>query len=200
MAIEVNTTFIPKKPIATALPSASISATSTHKTVGIFSLLGGILFVASVAMAGFTYFYNTQTQKVFTEKKSQIMSSQNAIDTQFLDEVKELNNRILASNGILKKHVAVSPIFQTLSDLTLKSVRYTSFEYVVNQSEKGQTIDVKLNGVAKSYTAIALQSDAFSTNKNLQDPIFSGLTLDEKGNVKFILTFSVKPEFIKYKI
>ncbi len=149
-------------------------------------------------MAVFAYFYNVQTVKLFSEKKSQIVSSQNAIDTQFLDEVKELNTRIIAADAVMDKHISVSPLFEVLGNLTLKSVRYTSFEYVVNQKDTGEEILVTMNGLAKSYTSIALQSDAFSQNKNIEDPIFSGLSLDDKGNVRFVLTFSVKPEFIKY--
>jgi hypothetical protein len=46
---------------------------------------------------------------------------------------------------------------------------------------------------------VALQSDLFAQNKNLIDPVFSNLTLDDKGNVDFDLEFSVDPSFINYK-
>src|SRR3989344_683420 len=35
--------------------------------------------------------------------------------------------------------------------------------------------------------------------KNLIDPVFSNLTLDNSGNVLFDLEFSVEPSFINYK-
>ena len=49
------------------------------------------------------------------------------------------------------------------------------------------------------YRSIALQSDLFSKNKNFIDPIFSNLSLDDKGNVLFDLGFSVDMNFLAYK-
>jgi len=59
-----------------------------------------------------------------------------------------------------------------------------------------------MNGVAVGYRSIALQSDLFSTKdigKNFIEPVFSNLTLDDKGNVIFDLEFSVDPSFVDYK-
>jgi hypothetical protein len=49
------------------------------------------------------------------------------------------------------------------------------------------------------YRSIALQSDLFTQNKNLIDPVFSNLTLDNSGNVLFDLEFLVDPSFVNYK-
>ena len=57
-------------------------------------------------------------------------------------------------------------------------------------------------GKNTGYTAIALQSDLFSSDKYKKyiiDPVFSNLSLDDKGNVLFDLEFSVDPTFIDYK-
>ena len=56
-----------------------------------------------------------------------------------------------------------------------------------------------MSGIAIGYRSIALQSDLFAENKNLIDPIFSNLTLDNSGNVIFDLDFSVDPDFINYQ-
>ena len=61
------------------------------------------------------------------------------------------------------------------------------------------TVDVAMKGQAVGYRSIALQSDLFAQNKQLIDPVFSNLTLDNKGNVLFDLQFSVDPTFIDYK-
>ena len=58
---------------------------------------------------------------------------------------------------------------------------------------------IKMSGVAVGYRSIALQSDLFTRNKNLIDPVFSNLTLDNTGNVLFDLEFSVDPSFVDYK-
>jgi hypothetical protein len=56
-----------------------------------------------------------------------------------------------------------------------------------------------MTGLAVGYSSVALQSDLFAKNKNLIDPVFSNLVLDEKGNVIFDLEFSVDPSFVDYK-
>ena len=56
-----------------------------------------------------------------------------------------------------------------------------------------------MKGVADGYLSIALQADLFGKNKNLIDPVFSNLALDDKGNVIFNLTFSVDKNFVNYK-
>ena len=49
------------------------------------------------------------------------------------------------------------------------------------------------------HDLLALQSDLFTQNKNLIDPVFSNLALDDRGNVVFDLEFSVDPSFVDYK-
>jgi hypothetical protein len=56
-----------------------------------------------------------------------------------------------------------------------------------------------MSGQAIGYRSIALQADLFTKNKNLIDPVFSNLSLNEKGNVIFDLEFYVDPNFINYK-
>ena len=58
---------------------------------------------------------------------------------------------------------------------------------------------VKTSGIAVGYKSVALQSDLFTKNKNLIDPVFSNLSLDNSGNVVFDLEFSVDPSLVNYK-
>ena len=39
----------------------------------------------------------------------------------------------------------------------------------------------------------------FAKNRNFIDPVFSNLTLDDKGSVLFELNFSVNSSFVNYK-
>ena len=106
-----------------------------------------------------------------------------------------------ASSEILGKHIAISPVFEALSALTLKTVRYTKFSYELGV-EKNAKVVIKLGGIAVGYRSVALQADLFSVKdegKNFIDPVFSNLTLDDKGNVLFDLEFTVDPSFVNYK-
>ena len=53
-------------------------------------------------------------------------------------------------------------------------------------------------GEAKSFNAVALQSDVFGGERSFQDPIFSNFTLNENGNVIFKFSTSVEPELLRY--
>lgn len=195
-----QTAFIPKKPLA---EERAISTTTTvRRGGGILSLLSVFLLIVSIALAGGVFFWKTAKEKSFNEKRSQIQSSEDAIDTKFLDEIKDLDRRIKASNQLLNNHVSLSPLFTALGQSTLKSIQYTRFDYKISDGSdlNPKKVTISLSGVAKSYASIALQSDAFSQNRNIQDPIFSGLNRDEKsGTVNFNLDFTVNPAFLNYK-
>jgi len=80
----------------------------------------------------------------------------------------------------------------------MKTVRYTKFSYILENDKKAK-VTVKMSGIAVGYKSVALQSDLFAKNKNIIDPIFSNLTLDNSGNVLFDLEFLVDPSFVDYK-
>ena len=130
-----------------------------------------------------------------------LVADQNRFEKSKIVELQTLDKRLQASSEILSKHITVSPIFQALQMLTLKTIRYTNFSYSIS-NDKTAKIDIKMSGVALGYSSIALQSDLFTNKeigKNLIDPVFSNLTLDDKGNVVFDLEFSVDPSFVNYK-
>jgi hypothetical protein len=126
-----------------------------------------------------------------------------------------LDKRLRASTEILASHIAISPVFEALSAITMKTIRYTDFSYRLAeestttnttprapQASKESKMVITMSGVATGYRAIALQSDLFATKdegKHFINPVFSNLTLNENGNVVFDLEFSVDPAFVNYK-
>ena len=80
----------------------------------------------------------------------------------------------------------------------MKTVQYTNFSYTLG-AEQDFKILVKMKGLAVGYRVVALQSDLFTENEYLIDPVFSNLELDDKGNVLFDLEFSVDPNLVNYK-
>ena len=124
--------------------------------------------------------------------------AKNRFEPAKIKELQVLDKRINSSNEILAQHIAVTPIFQALQLLTMKTVRYTKFNYSLGDG-KDPKIIVKMSGQALGYSSVALQSDLFAKNQNLIDPVFSNLSLDDKGNVIFDLEFLVDPSFVDYK-
>ncbi len=186
-----QTSFIPKKPIVkeNAISSQSISA---------FLIISLFVFLTVLLATGGLYFYKTIIVKKITELESTLGLAKNRFEPSKIVELQVLDKRLKAASEILSKHTTIVPIFETLEQLTMKTVRFTKFNYNLGMGEKA-TINIKMSGIAIGYRSIALQSDLFAQNKNLIDPVFSNLTLDNSGNVVFDLEFSVDPNFVNYK-
>lgn len=186
-----QTSFIPKKPM---LKEGAVSArpVSIFTTISIF-----ILFTILIATAGL-YFYKGILAKKIADMDKTLNLAKNRFEASKITELQTFDKRLISSSEILSKHITVTPIFSALEHITMKSVRYTQFSYGLG-AEDNPVVKIKMSGVAIGYRSIALQSDLFTKNKNLIDPIFSNLTLNDNGNVVFDLEFLVNPEFVNYK-
>ncbi len=185
-----QTSFIPKKPIveSRSTPSKPISFSLV---ISIFALFAMIL------SSGGLYFYKDILNKNIVQMKKDLDIAKNRFEPSKINQLQDLDKRLNASKNILSNHIAISPVFKALQDVTMKTVRYTKFSYSFG-SDKDMKVTVKMSGVALGYKSIALQSDLFTEDKYLIDPVFSNLTLDDKGNVLFDLSFGVSPDFIDY--
>lgn len=188
---DFQTSFIPKKPMIE-------KRTSPSQPVGVVIIISFlILFVVLIASGGL-YFYKGVMVKNVEKMKKNLELSKGRFEDKKIAQLQTLDKRLIASKDILDKHISASPIFKALQDITMKSVRYTRFTYEVDSI--GNKIIVKMNGQATGYKAVALQSDLFTTKgKHFIDPVFSNLSLNEKGNVLFDLEFAVDPSFVNYK-
>ena len=149
-----------------------------------------------IIASGGLYFYKGVLAKNITSMSAQLTLAKNSFEPDQITRLQVLDKRLRASENLLNGHISISPIFEALQALTMKTVRYTKFSYSFN--DKGK-VDVKMSGQAIGYRSIALQSDLFGTNKDIIDPVFSNLSLDDKGNVLFDLEFSVDQNFVNYK-
>lgn len=186
-----QTSFIPKKPIIEerAKPSRPIS---------FFMVIAIFVFITMVLSVGGVYFYKQVLVKDIANMENNLSLAKNRFEPAKINQLQVLDKRLKSSTEVLAQHISVSPIFEALQEITMKSVRYTRFSYELGPT-KDSYITVKLGGMATGYRAIALQSDLFLKNKYLIDPVFSNLSLDEKGNVLFDLEFLVEPSFVDYK-
>ncbi len=189
-----QTSFIPKKPMVQERATAT-------RSIGVLTIISlFILFSVLLATGGF-YFYRTSLTKDIVDKAKQLDVAKNRFEPPTIRQLQVLDRRLIASSEILANHIAITPIFQALQIITMKSVRYTSFSYTLG-TDKTAKVNIKMNGIATGYRSVALQADLFTTKaeaKNFIDPVFSNLTLDDKGNVLFDLNFSVDPSFVNYK-
>src|SRR3989344_7774705 len=187
-----QTSFIPKKPMVKEHVASS-------RPIGFLTVISIFVLFTLLLVSGGLYFYKTIVTKNIIKMENTLSLAKNRFEPSKITELQILDERLNASSEILSKHIAISPIFQALQAITMKTVRFTKFNYdfggVVDDK-----VNVKMSGAAKGYSFLALQSDLFAENKNFIEPIFSNLSLDLNGNVIFDLSFSVDPSFVDYKI
>ncbi len=198
MEPNIPTSFIPKRPV-----TAGITEDRTpNRAVGLLSLLTVIVVIATIVSFVGVYLYEQSLEGQRSKLEASIDDAKNGIGTDFLADMKRLNARISGVKALLQGHIVVSPVFEALESTTLRSVQYKSFtyEFRTDSASKAQVVQVSLSGVAKNYSTIALQSDAFARSSLIKNPVFSGLTVDDKtGNVAFRLTFDVSPEDLSFQ-
>ncbi len=185
-----QTSFIPKKPI---VEDRDVS----KRPVGLLTIVSFFLFFAMVISLGGLYFYKSTLTKSISAMEKDLTIARNRFEPTKITQLQTLDKRLSASSDVLSQHIAISPVFEALSEITMKSVRYTKFSYELGEGNN-DNVTIKLSGVATGYRSVALQADLFSENKNIIDPVFSNLSLDDKGNVVFELAFSVDPSFVDY--
>lgn len=171
---------------------------STSRSVGLFTLIALFVFFTMLLATGGLFFYKGYLSRSIAKMESDLTLAKNRFEPSRIENLQKLDKRLRVADEVLGNHVALSPVFKALEEITMKTVRYTKFDYSLS-SDGSPKATIKLAGVAVGYRAVALQSDLFAKNKNLIDPVFSNLNLDENGNVLFDLEFSVDANFINYR-
>jgi hypothetical protein len=191
MEQDFQTSFIPKKTVVEERASAP-------RSYGLFAIIAVIVFLTMVVSVGGLYLFKGITEKNIVKMENDLNLAKNRFEPSKIVQLQVYDKRLRSATDILSRHVAISPIFKALQDITMKTVRYTKFNYSLG-AEQNPKVEVKMSGEGIGYKAIALQSDLFSQNKYFIDPIFYNLSLDGKGNVLFDLDFSVEPSFVDYQ-
>ncbi len=186
-----QTSFIPKKPMTEERGASS-------RPIGIFMIVSVIILFTVIIASGGLYFYKTSVAKSIVQMENDLNLAKNRFEPAKITQLQDLDKRLRASSEILSKHIAITPIFKVLGDITMKTVRYTEFTYESGNDQNADIL-VSMKGEAVGYRSIALQADLFTKEKRIVNPVFSNLTLDNNGNVIFDLRFSVSADLVNYK-
>ena len=189
METKFSTSFIPKTSLEPVHNSGG------KKPLGLFAFLATIIFFISAVVGAGAFGWDKYLEGKKETMKLDLSKNIKAFEPQTIDQYVRLDNRINAAKELLAKHVAVSYIFDFLQDKSLQSVGFSDFKYNVGPDG---VATLNMNGVAKSYNAVAYQSTVFGNERALRGPIFSNLDLDNQGDVVFNFTTAVDPGFIAY--
>ncbi|MDP6387841.1 MAG: hypothetical protein QGG63_00990 [Candidatus Pacebacteria bacterium] len=187
---KTHTSFIPKKSLTVA------SRQSKGSSIGIFFLLTLIIFVGVIALAIGVFLYQQFLLKNIEQKNASLERARAAFEPALISEISRLDTRMRSAQDILSNHKAISAFFDLLEASTLESVSFENLDYRID--EGGKT-SISMRGRALNFSSVALQSDIFGKTKFIQEPIFSDLNLDKKGNVIFNFSAFIDSRLISYE-
>ena len=190
----IPTSFIPKKSLnVSTVDGSSIDGS---KSIGIVFLISLIIFVGIIVLSIALFLYQQFLIQNLDRKSDSLERARAAFEPSVIQEIGRLDARMRSASEILSNHKAASSFFGLLEATTLVSMQFENLNYQTD--DKGQ-IQVTMKGKAPSFSSVALQSDIFGENKFIQDPIFSNLNLDEKGNIVFDFAASIDPRLVLYE-
>lgn len=186
-----KTSFMPKKPVA-----PQTGRVPRGGSVGLFFLLTLIVFLAAVVVSAGLFLYQLYLTNSIERKSDELERARASFDPALIQELTRLDTRIETAGSLLDNHIALTRLFAFLEENTLESVQFQNFRYTT-LSDEGVTI--AMSGKAKSFGAVALQSDVFGNSSFIRDPIFSNLNVDVFGDVTFNMTAFVNPSMLSYR-
>ncbi len=189
---------MPDGPIITTsfIPKARLTApTYRRKSVGVGFLISLLLLLLSAGIFGGLYLYKKSLQTEIDSAAASLELAKKAFEENLVTELSRLNSSVNVTKILFSQHQAASRIFKLISDLVLKDISFSNFNYNFN----GKSITVAMNGEAKSYAGVALQAKIFEESGFIDKVIFSGLALKGAGKVNFNVELSFNPSYAIYK-
>lgn len=185
-----QTSFIPKKPMVTP------QKVKSSAPISVLSLIATIFFIGAVGFAGGTFFYKELVKKQIETARTTLESKKAAYVPDEIEYLIRLDARLTASRQLLQNHIAVTPLFKFLGDITLESVRFRDFVFTYFGPDK---IQVEMKGLASNYPSVALQSDLFNEQDALSNTVFSDLAIEGTGLRSFKVVTTINPKLVSYE-
>jgi hypothetical protein len=184
-----QTSFVPKKPVITQ------AVVSRSSNIDLFSLIAIVLFILSLALAGGIFFWKSLIVKDIDVKKATLERARDAFEPDLIKKIIRLDSRIESGEKLLASHVSVTRLFDVLSTITLRGVRFRDFNFSYLAEDK---IEVGMKGQAQSFAAVAIQSDFFNQQKYLKNTMVGDLALEPSGLISFSVRTTVDPSLVSY--
>jgi hypothetical protein len=163
--------------------------------ISLFSLIGIVLFVVTLAVGGAAFFYQGVLKNQITESEATLNQAKEAFDPELINEIVRLDTRIETAKTLLAGHTSVTPLFDYISTITLQTVRFRNFSFAYLAPDK---IIVTMQGQGQSYASVALQSDLLDEQKYLRETSVGDMSLEPTGLVSFSVSTVIDPVLLSY--
>ncbi|MDQ5969402.1 MAG: hypothetical protein QG579_559 [Patescibacteria group bacterium] len=191
MEPKFQNSFIPKKPMGL---TQSVGVQVSHPT-NIFSVIAGAIFVIALLISGGLFAYSKILDGQIKEVQVKILDARGAYEPEKIKELIDIDKKITSSNDLLRNHVAVSEVLSLLENLTLKKMRFTSFEYTKNNNKP----TVSITGDIQTYNALARQQEFFASTEFIRNPRFTDFNLGDNGYISVKFSADLDQSLISYK-
>lgn len=193
MEPKFQSSFIPKGPLATSATFQSKVQGPKHSLIGFLSV---VVFSISILLSIGVFSYNWYLESSIKKIGASLEEAKQTLNPESIIELTRLNSRLNLTQNLIDNHTTLSPFFDFLEQNTVTAIRFTEFDYTNNDTGG---IALTMKGASRGYSAIALQSEIFNNSDFIQDPQFSDLVLDDKGNVTFVFNATIDPSLVSYK-
>lgn len=186
-----QTSFIPKRPVM----SSSKIALPAVKNINIFSTIATLLFILTLLASVGLFGYKLYIVRQIVQADKDLNEARAAFEPEKIKELLNASTRIDTIENLLDNHFVVSELLVLLEQITVKNASFSTLTYRNIQN----IISINLDGEARTYNALAQQSDIFNKSGFFQQQVFSDFSLTDTGTVRFRYSAVVLPELVSYK-
>lgn len=182
----IPTSFVPKRPVQTGGRFAR-SGGNTFLTLSL------IVLALALLGCGAVFGYERYLIGASQTKAAEVQAAVEAIDSATVEDFIRTRDRFASASTLLDSHIATSGFFGLLESVTLQNVRFSALTLTVADDHSAE---IKMQGVAKSFNALAAESSMFASEKRIKRAIFSGIKVNEGGTVAFNLSADLDPRLV----
>lgn len=191
METKFQTSFIPKKPVATTITDTG----DFRAKPNILGLITTIIFLASILITGVVFLLVKFTNDTIIDQQNTITKDYSSFQKSLIDEATKLDDRMESIKTLLNNHVAPTEFFALLEENTLKTVSFSGL--TISRSDSG-LIKLKASGIARNAESIVAQSDKLGASQKFKDVIFSGVNISDQDLASFVFEASLDPKVLSY--
>ncbi|HMO78918.1 MAG TPA: hypothetical protein PJ997_02445 [Candidatus Paceibacterota bacterium] len=189
-----KTSFIPSKPIQPIKKGGDLPH---DRGSSILTIISTVIFLSVLVISGGVYVYKISLDSKVKEQFERIKQIEANLEPPFVKDATRMNSKIKNIKFLFENHVAPSQMIALLERATRATLQFNSFSY--KRDADGSAL-VTINGQARGFETIVLQSDSYSQTKFMKDILFTGLQPgDQDRGVRFNLTTIVDRALISYK-
>jgi hypothetical protein len=186
-----RTSFIPKQEVIRTEPTRAIGF-----RLSIFSIIAISILAVACILAISVFIYQRSLVKSIEKMNADLVATRDSFDPETIEKYISLDRRIEAGKKILAGHNSLAPVFALLEEQTLRDVRFKNFDYEFDSNGR---MNMAMTGEARSFLTIASQSDLWSGEHRIVNPIFNDLNLDDKQIAKFTFKSDLDSQLFLYK-